>query len=77
MIILICNWVVANHEGSYATLKRDEYGFILINFECLIMLYAQSFVFPMHVEQVFFAKYVRSHINWKVVSHQEPKWRRL
>jgi hypothetical protein len=68
-ITLLCNWVVANYEGSYATVRRDEYGFTLVNFERLIPLSAQLFAFPMHVEQVFFAKYVRSGKNWKVVLH--------
>jgi hypothetical protein len=39
-IILLCNWVVANYEGSYAIARQDEYGFILVNFERLIMLFA-------------------------------------
>jgi hypothetical protein len=58
MIILLCNWVVANYEGSYATVRWDEYGFTLIHFERLILLSAQSFTFPMHVEQVFFVEFI-------------------
>jgi hypothetical protein len=65
--------VVVNYEGSFTTMKQDEYGFTLVNFECLILFFSQSFAFPMHVEQVFFAKDVRSHINWKVVLHRKPK----
>ncbi len=61
--------MVANYEGSYAIVRRDEYGFILVNFERLISLSAQSLAFPMHVEQVFVAKYVKSRKNWKVVLH--------
>jgi hypothetical protein len=52
-----------NNEGSSTIMRRDKYGFTLVNFECLILFFAQSFAFPMHVEQVFFAKDVRSHIN--------------
>ncbi len=69
--------MVVNYEGSFATMKRDEYGFTLVNLECLIPLFVQSFTFPMHVEQVFFAEDVRSHKNWKVLLHQKPKGRRL
>jgi hypothetical protein len=32
-IVLFCNWVVANYFGSIATVKWDEYGFTLVNFE--------------------------------------------
>jgi hypothetical protein len=52
--------VVANYE-----VRCDEYGFALVNFERLIPLSTQSFAFPMHVEQVFFAEDVRSPRNWK------------
>jgi hypothetical protein len=59
--------------GSNPTLRWDEYGFTLVNFEHLIPPMAQSFAFPMHVEQVFFALDIRSTRNWKVVLCQEPK----
>jgi hypothetical protein len=26
-VVLLCNWVVANYEGSNATVKCNEYGF--------------------------------------------------
>jgi hypothetical protein len=55
-ILLFCNWVVGNYKGSNAMVKCYEYGFILVNFEHLIPLLAQSFAFPMHVQQVFFCK---------------------
>jgi len=49
-VVLLCNWVVANYEGTNATMKRDDYGFTLVNFEHPIPLSTQSFAFPMHVE---------------------------
>jgi hypothetical protein len=49
-VILFYNWVVANYEGSNAMVKHYEYGFILVNFEHLIPLLAQSFAFPMHIQ---------------------------
>jgi hypothetical protein len=55
-VIFFCNWVVVNYEGSSTIVRRDEYGFTLVNFECLILLFVQSFMFPMHVEQVFFCR---------------------
>jgi hypothetical protein len=53
IVVLLYNWVVVNYKGSMATVKWDEYGFTLVNFDWLIPLSAQSFAFPMHVEQVF------------------------
>jgi hypothetical protein len=55
-VVLLCNWVVANYKRSNATVRQDEYGFTLFNFECLIPFSTQSFAFPMHVEQVFFCR---------------------
>jgi hypothetical protein len=52
--------MVANYEGSATTVKCDKYGFALVNFERLIPLLAQSFAFPMYIEQVFFSKDTRS-----------------
>jgi hypothetical protein len=54
-------------------MKRDEYGFTLVNFGWLMPLSIQSFAFPMHIEQVSFAKDGRSPRNWKVVLWQKPK----
>jgi hypothetical protein len=47
-----------------------------VNFELLIPFSVQSFAFPMHIEQVFFAKDARSPKNWKVVLCQESKGQR-
>jgi hypothetical protein len=48
-IVLFYNWVVANYFGFVATVKWDEYGFTLVNFEQLIPFFVESFAFPMHV----------------------------
>jgi hypothetical protein len=37
-VILLCNWVVVNYEGSSAIVKHDYYKFTLVNFEHLIPL---------------------------------------
>jgi hypothetical protein len=55
-VVLLCNCVVANYERSNATMRQDEYGFTLVNFECLIPFSTQSFAFLMHVEQIFFCR---------------------
>jgi hypothetical protein len=53
-IVLYCTWVRANLQGAGATMKRDDYGFTLIKFNRVIPYLADSFAFPLHVQQVFF-----------------------
>jgi len=54
IVVLFCNWVVANYGGIMAIMKRDKYWFTLVSFDRLIPLLAKSFAFPMHIQQVFF-----------------------
>jgi hypothetical protein len=54
------------YVGNSATMKQDEYNFIFINFDFLIPIFDQSFVFPLHVDQVFFASDLKER-RWKVV----------
>jgi hypothetical protein len=64
IVILLCNWVMANYKGFTTIMKYDDYGFTIVNFEQLIPLSTQSFAFPMHIEQrFFFAKDARSPRN--------------
>jgi hypothetical protein len=55
--------VVANCEGFVTTVKCDEFGFTLVNFERFIPFFAQSFAFPMHINQFFFVNDVKSQGN--------------
>ena len=55
VLVFLCNWVQAISNGPGATMKRDDYGFTLVNFNRLIPISAQSFVFPIQVEQVLFS----------------------
>ena len=64
--VLYCNWVVANMKGDGATMKRDDYGFTTVNFDILIPYSAQSFAFPLYIEQVVFASDV-AKCGWEVV----------
>ncbi len=73
-IVLLYNWVKANYNGSNATIKQDEYGFVLVKFSYFIPISDQSFVFPLHVEQVFFPNDARKR-GWKVVLWKEPRGR--
>lgn len=72
VVVIYCNWVVANTKGDGATMKRDEYGFTTVNFQRLIPHSAQSFAFPLHIEQVFFAHDVAKR-GWEVVLRKEPR----
>jgi hypothetical protein len=72
VVVLYCNWVVANMRGDGATMKRDDYGFTTVNFERLIPYSAQSFAFPLHIEHVFFAPDVAKR-GWEVVLRREPR----
>ena len=76
VVVLYCNWVVANMRGDGATMKRNDYGFTTVNFERLIPYSAQSFAFPLHIEQVFFAPDVAKR-GWEVVLRNEPRGVRL
>ena len=59
-------------EGRTGPMKCDEYGFTLFKFDRLIPYSADSFAFPLHVQQVF---YVDDGANdgWKVVLRREPR----
>jgi len=36
VVVLYCNWMVANTKGEGATMQHDEYGFTSVNFDRLI-----------------------------------------
>lgn len=48
LVVLYCNWVMANIVGHNVTLKRDDYRFSLVNFNRSISLSAESFVFSLY-----------------------------
>ncbi len=75
-ILFVCNWVKANYIGSNATVKRDEYGFTFVNFNSPIPISNQSFVFPIHVEQVLFSNDPKER-GWKVVLCEDPYRRQV
>lgn len=60
-IVFLFNWVKANYHGNNAIVKRDEYGFTLVNFSPLIPISAKYFAFPLHVQQVFFLYCFATH----------------
>ncbi len=72
IIMGLCNWVKANYIGNSAIVKRDEYDFTLVNSNSLIPISDQSFIFPIHVEQMFFLLIQRKK-KWNVVLCKYPR----
>jgi hypothetical protein len=46
--------VLVTSIGVRATMKQDEYGSTLLKFDRVIPYSADSFSFPLHIEQVLF-----------------------
>lgn len=76
IIVLYCNWVQAVMAGPRATMKHDEYGFTLVNFDRCMPHSVNSFAFPVQVQQVFFAD-ITSQAGWKVVLRKDPRSTRV
>ena len=76
LIVLYCTWVRANLRGTGATMKRDDYSFTLIKFDRVISYSADSFAFPLHMQQVFFVDDVEN-LEWKVVLRKEARGARV
>jgi hypothetical protein len=74
LILLYCTWVQARTTGARATMKQDEYGFTLLKVDRAYS--ADSFAFPLHVQQVFFA-YEVDKPGWKVVLRKQPRGTRV
>lgn len=72
VVVLLCSWVKGRMGGASPTMKRDEHGFMSVNFadQNNIPLGPQSFAFPIHVHQVF---YVQDDGPWKVVCKVEVR----
>ena len=76
VVVLICSWVHANYRGNSATVKKDQWGFSIANFERMIPLGPESFAFPMHINQVFFCD-SEEEPGWKVILRKEVRGRRV
>lgn len=66
VVVLLCSWVKGKMGGASPTMKRDQHGFLSMNFSanCLLPLGPHSFAFPIHTHQVFF---MADQGPWKVV----------
>jgi hypothetical protein len=63
IVVLLCNWVKGNYNGSSATIKRDEYAFTLMNCFSLIPISDASFVFPLHINKFFLHHTQRNEVG--------------
>ena len=75
-MVLVCDWVKANYRGRTATVKKDEWGFTLANFNTMVPFGYESFAFPIHCDQVFFSD-EEDQPGWKVVLRTEVRGRRI
>ena len=75
-VLLICEWVKANYRGRNATVKKDEWGFTMANFNALVAYGYESFAFPIHCDQVFFSD-DEDEPGWRVVLRTEVRGRRI
>ncbi len=76
VIVLFCKWVKANYKVTRMTMKRDEYGFTLVNFNEMLPFSKDFFAFPIHLEQIFFS-HDPSELRWKVVLNNEPQGKQI
>ena len=75
-VLLVCDWVKANYRGRNATVKKDEWGFTIANFNTMVPFGYESFAFPIHCDQVFFSD-EEDEPGWKVVLRTEVRGRRI
>ena len=75
-VILVCDWVKANYRWRNATVRKDEWGFTVANFNTMVPYGYESFAFPVHCDQVFFSD-EEDEPGWKVVLRTEVRGRRV
>ena len=74
--LMECEWVRHGLDNNgEPTYKRDESGFLLANFSCMVEHPHDPFVLPSQVQQVFYAD-ANDSGPWRVVLHSEPRTRR-
>jgi len=76
VIVLLCKWVKANYRGNTATMKKDKWGFTLVNFNSVLPFGPESFAFSMHIDQMYFAD-AREEPGWKVILCKEVRGQRV
>ncbi len=72
VLVLLFFWVQGKTCGFNAGLKKDEFGFTLVNFKRLLSPRGQPFVFLSQIKQVFFSNFIQES-RWKVVLHKTTR----
>ena len=72
LVVLYCDWVVANTVGQIVTMKQDDYGFSFVKFSKLVSLSAKSFEFSLNIEHIWMeggssgkTKGIKSCFRWR------------
>lgn len=74
--VLVCDWVRAGNDVRFPHVQRDRYGFAVANFNHMdSKVHANSFAFPLHVQQVFFSDDPHRR-GWKVICRTDVRGRR-
>lgn len=77
LVVFVCDFVKAHTVGENATIKKDRWGFTLANYDRRFgSITRDSFAFPIHCEQVFYAKATEAP-GWRVVLRKEVRGRRV
>ena len=76
IVLMKGKWVRADWDSHRPSMKRDAYGFLLVDTKRTLPMTSEPFIFPSQVEQVFFSD-VDSTSGWKVVLHKEARSRRV
>ncbi|KAL3681546.1 hypothetical protein R1sor_024502 [Riccia sorocarpa] len=76
VILMKCDWVVADWSRNRGTMKVDSQGFLVANFRKMLPPESDPFIFPSQVEQVFFGD-ADDFPGWKVVLRKESRTRRV
>ena len=74
--VFVCDWVRGSTSSHFPHVERDRYGFAIANFNHMDgKVHADSFAFPMHYQQVFFADDPQKP-GWKVICCTNVRGRR-
>ncbi len=77
VILFKCDWVRNGLDRwGNPTYKRDDDGFLLVNFIQLKARVDKPYVFPTQVQHVFYVDDPNMP-GWKVVLHKEPRSKRI
>ena len=77
VVVLVYSWRKTRSGGPNPTTKQDDFGFTMVNFShsALIPLGPMSFVFPINIQQVYYAN-DSDLSDWKILCRVDVRGRR-